>query len=54
MDTIIVEKADEVFFKIHCNIEQAMELKSFFSCYAPDYKFNPKFRARMWDGKISF
>lgn len=54
MDTILVEKYDEVYFKLHCNIEQNMELKSFFSCYAPNFKYHPKFKARIWNGKISF
>ncbi|MFA5484956.1 MAG: DEAD/DEAH box helicase family protein [Candidatus Pacearchaeota archaeon] len=54
MDTILVEKYDNVYFKLHCNIEQNMELKSFFSCYAPNYKYHPKFKAKIWNGKISF
>ncbi|MFW6219914.1 MAG: DEAD/DEAH box helicase family protein [bacterium] len=54
MDTILVEKYDNVYFKLHCNIEQSMELKSFFSCYAPNYRYHPKFKARIWNGKISF
>jgi superfamily II DNA or RNA helicase len=29
-----------------------MELADQFTFYAENYKFNPKYRARMWDGKI--
>jgi hypothetical protein len=31
-----------------------LELKGYFSCYVPNYKFNPKFKARIWNGQISF
>jgi superfamily II DNA or RNA helicase len=53
-ETIIVKKVDEVNFRIFCSIGQSMELKEFFSCYAPNYKWHPKFRMRCWNGKISF
>lgn len=47
-------KKDEVFFKVECNISQALELKSELTCFAPNYKFNPKYKSRAWNGKISF
>ncbi len=53
-DTIEVELLDNVYLRIGCEIDQAFELKEFFSCYVPNYKYNPKYKARMWDGKISF
>jgi len=45
---------DNVYFNVRCGTDQAYELKGFFSCYTPNYKFNPKYKAKMWDGKITF
>ena len=53
-ETITVGLRDNVNLEISCEIDQAYELKEYFSCYASNYKFNPKFRAKMWNGKISF
>lgn len=53
-DIITVGLRDNVNLEISCEIDQAYELKEFFSCYASNYKFNPKFKAKMWNGKISF
>jgi len=54
MNLIVVEKYDSTYFQIICSFEQAMELHSFFQCYAKDFYFNPKFKAKLWNGKISF
>lgn len=54
MNIIEVQKENEVYFKINADIDQLLELKEYLSCYAPNYKFHPKFRARIWNGKISF
>lgn len=53
-ETIRLSKINEVFFKAHLNREQYLELREFFSHYAQDYKFQPKYKAGMWDGKICF
>ena len=52
--TIVVEKVDEVFVRINCSLEQGYEIKNYFSCYTNGYKWHPKFKARLWDGKVSF
>lgn len=54
MNLIVVEKYDSTYFQIICSFEQAMELHSFFQCYAKDFYFHPKFKAKLWNGKISF
>jgi len=54
MSKIVVEKLDEVFLKIHCNLETSLELKEHFSCKVPNYYFNPRYKAGYWDGTISF
>jgi superfamily II DNA or RNA helicase len=53
-DEMLVEKIDEVYFKIHCSYEQAVGLKNHMSCFAPNHVHSPRFKARAWDGKISF
>lgn len=53
-DSITVQRYNEVFFRIDCNYEQAVGLKNALSCYAPNYIHSPKYKAKMWDGKISF
>lgn len=53
-ETIVLKKVDAVYFRVYCSIGQSMELKSFFECYAPNYQWNPKFKMKFWDGKISF
>lgn len=54
LDKIILEQLNETYFKVHCSYEQALELHSFFECAAENYWFSPKFKAGMWNGKISF
>lgn len=53
-ETISIDIHDNIYYKVHCTIEQAHELKGFFSCYATNYKYNPKYKARQWDGKIYY
>jgi len=50
---IIVEKLDEVHIKIYAEKSIQYELYEFFSFYAPNYKFHPKFKAKIWNGKIN-
>ena len=45
---------DECNFLVECDIGTHLELKEHVSCYAANYKFHPKFKARIWNGKISF
>lgn len=43
---------DNVYMKVECDLGIHKELSEFLSFYAPNYKFHPKVKARMWDGKI--
>lgn len=52
-DTIILTPINQVFFEVTCTHEQAYELRSWFESYVPNFKFNPKYKAKMWSGKIS-
>ena len=52
MDTLIIEKRNEVYRTVDCDPNIQREISEFFTFYVPGYKFMPAFRNRMWDGKI--
>lgn len=49
---IEIHKKNESFLKIRCDRGIAQELSDHFSFYVPGYKFNPKYKAKVWDGII--
>lgn len=40
------------FVKLECEPAVARELSDYFSFFVPGYRFMPKYKSRMWDGKI--
>ena len=52
METLIIEKKDEVYLTVDADPNIQREISEFFTFYVPGYKFMPAFRNRMWDGKI--
>ena len=52
METLILEKKDEVYLTVDADPSIQRELSEFFTFYVPGYKFMPAFRNRMWDDKI--
>lgn len=51
---IEIRKVNEVYLQIDCEKGEALEIKDLFSCYAPNFMFHPRFKAKIWDGRISF
>lgn len=51
---ILLHWYDETNFLVECDIGTHLELKEHVSAYAANYKFHPKFKAKIWNGKISF
>jgi len=49
---IFIHKIDESFMKVECEPSIAKELEDYFSFYAENYRYHPKFKARVWDGKL--
>lgn len=47
-------KLNEVHSKIFCSSDLLHELIDEYAKFAPNYKHNPLFKARKWDGKIRF
>lgn len=52
MADIVVSKVDEMWMHIGCDRGIAYELNDHFSYFAEGYKFMPKFKDGVWDGKI--
>lgn len=52
METIRVEKIDEVYNKIKCDPGTAFELSEYFTFEVPGAKFMPAYRNKFWDGKV--
>lgn len=53
LEKIVVHKPNNIYFKIDCDPSQSMELKNYFSYYIPNYWFSPRFKNKVWDGKVS-
>jgi len=49
---IKIEKYNSVYVKLYCEPDIAQELAEYFTFDVPGAKFSPKYKNRMWDGKI--
>lgn len=53
MSTVHVSKMNSVWARIECTDESAlMEMEDHFAFFAPGYRYHPKFKHKMWDGRI--
>ena len=52
MDTVTIKKVDEVYIKLIAEPGIIMELTEDFKFDVPGAQFSPKFKNRVWDGKI--
>lgn len=52
MDIVNVEYIDDVNLRVRCDAGIAQEISDYFTFFVPGYKFMPKYRNKMWDGKI--
>ena len=52
MSEYTISKLNEVYLKVECDRGFAQELSDYFTFYVPGYQFTPKFRNKIWDGKI--
>ncbi len=52
MSDVHLKFIDRVHVKVVAEPSTVMELSDQFTFFAEGYKFNPKYRARVWDGKI--
>lgn len=52
MEQITLSKINEVYLKVNTSRSMLMNLYDFFSEYAENYIFHPKWKSGFWDGKI--
>ena len=52
METVHLQYVNAVHCKIVTEPSILMELSDHFTFYAENYRFNPRYKARVWDGKI--
>jgi superfamily II DNA or RNA helicase len=52
MSIVEIHQRNEAFVEIRTERSILQELSDYFSFYAPNYKFMPAFRNRLWDGKV--
>lgn len=52
MDTVEIRKINEVFMTIETSASIKEEIKQYFAFRPEGYKFNPKYRNKIWDGFI--
>ncbi len=52
-EVIKIQKKNEVFFNVECDMGVGFELNDFFSFFVPGYQHMPLFKMRAWDGKVS-
>lgn len=52
MADIVIHPLNESFIVLDCNEAISKELRDYYTFYADGYKFSPKFRAKIWDGKV--
>lgn len=52
MHDLTVFKKNESYIRLECDYGISQELSDYFSFYIPGYQFTPKFKNKMWDGKI--
>lgn len=52
VDTVHIEKHNEVHLRINAEASIIMEMSQYFEFDVPSAKFSPAYRNKMWDGKI--
>jgi superfamily II DNA or RNA helicase len=52
MATIHIEQLNDVYLRVYSEFGVESELTDFFTYEYPGAKYTPKYRARLWDGKI--
>ena len=52
METLVVTKLNEVYFKVETDSSIAKELNEYFSFQVPGYQFMPAYKMRLWNGKV--
>lgn len=51
-DLVIFSRVNHIYGKVHADPSVLREIYDHFSFYADNYKFNPKYKGKIWDGQI--
>ena len=51
-NTIIIEHKDDVYLKIYTDPGIREEIYEYFTFNVPGFQYMPKFKNKVWDGKI--
>ena len=54
MNEVIVTKINSSYVRIEADEDTLHDINNYFAVYADGYMFNPRYKARVWDGKIRF
>jgi len=52
MSDVIIKNKNEAYVTVDCNDGISYELRDAFTFMVPGAQFSPKFRAKLWDGKV--
>ena len=52
MPDIVLEKLNDVHVRVHAERAILQEMHEYFSFFAPKYRFHPKYKNKLWSGKI--
>lgn len=54
MSEIIITRLNSSFVQLDADDDVLHDINAFFAVYADGYLFNPRYKARVWDGKLRF
>lgn len=54
MNEVIVTKINSSYVRVEADEDTLHDINNYFAVYADGYMFNPRYKARVWDGKIRF
>lgn len=54
MNELIITKLNSSYVQLDADTDILQDINAYFAVYADGYLFNPRYKARVWDGKIRF
>lgn len=52
MSDLVIRKENESYVTLDCDEDLNNKIYNIFSAYMPGYRFNPRFKNHLWDGKL--
>jgi len=54
MNELIITKLNSSYLQLDADTDILQDINAYFAVYADGYLFNPRYKARVWDGKLRF